>query len=99
MVFDLPDSYIENKKTGERIAIRWEGSSPVIDLKVLTPVESDRALLRATKELTPLDEEPEPSLRKQQLMSPDSEMQDANAAGNAAPSRASADFRRQAQQL
>ena len=53
VVFDLPNPYIEHKPTGERIAIRWENSSPVVDLEVLEPTDEDRTQ-QWVKELTPL---------------------------------------------
>ncbi len=42
VVFDLPNSYIENKNTGQRTDIIWEDSSPNLVVEVLEPLDEDR---------------------------------------------------------
>ena len=56
VVFNLrgDGSYVESHKSGERVAIDWEGHDPIITMYVLEPEDEDRS----APELCPLDNDP-----------------------------------------
>ena len=41
VVFDTEGSYVEHKHTGQRIKIDWHGHNPVMEFRVLEPVDED----------------------------------------------------------
>ena len=41
VVFDVSESYVEHKNTGQRIPITWHGHNPVMEFQVLEPDDED----------------------------------------------------------
>ena len=54
IVFDLPNSYIENKNTGKRTEIIWKDSSPNLIGDVLESLEED-GQVELVLQLNPLE--------------------------------------------